>query len=68
MSTSQDQDRQRAYLAAQVRQLVDTANENWPIRCEIVRIRAREIRQNYLELQKAGFSDAQALELCWRPM
>ena len=68
MNPAEDKDRQRAQLAAQVKQILDTANENWPIRCEIIRSRVREIRQQYLELQKAGFTDAQALELCWRPL
>lgn len=63
-----NKDRQRAQLAGQVKQFVATANENWPMRCELIRYRAREVHQQFLELQRAGFTDAQALELCWRPM
>jgi hypothetical protein len=68
MTQDDSKDRQRAQMAAQVRQFVDIANENWPMRCELIRHRAREVHQQFVELQKAGFTLAQALEICWRQM
>jgi len=68
MTHDDNKDRQRAQVAAHVKQIVDETNENWPLRCELIRCRVREIRQQFQELQKAGFTDAQALDLCWRAL
>lgn len=68
MTQDDNKDRQRAQVAAQVKQFVEVANENWPMRCELIRHRAREAHQQFVELQKAGFTVAQALELCWRQL
>jgi hypothetical protein len=67
MNTADDsKERQRAQLAGQVKQAIQNMNDNWPMRCELIHYRAREIRLQFLELQKAGFTEAQAIELCWR--
>lgn len=68
MTQDDNKDRQRAQQAAKIRALMESANEEWPMRCELIRYQVREARQRFLELQKVGFNDAQALDLCWRQM
>ena len=68
MTHDDSKERLRAQTAAKVKQFVDLANEEWPMRCELIRYRAREEYQRFVELQKAGFTLAQALEICWRQM
>ncbi|MBD8531538.1 MULTISPECIES: hypothetical protein [unclassified Massilia] len=68
MTPADNKERKRAQAAAQVKEFVEMANENWPMRCELIRYRAREVHQQFVELQKAGFTDAQAIELCWRQL
>lgn len=68
MTPDDNKERQRAQAAAKVKHFVDLANDEWPMRCELIRYRAREVYQQFVELQKAGFSVAQALDLCWRQL
>lgn len=45
---------------------VKTLRENMPALIELAGINARLTRAKFVALQAQGFTDAQALELCWR--
>lgn len=53
----------RISLAQAVRNL----RENMPALLEMAQLNAQLNRAKYLALVKEGFTEAQALELCWRP-
>lgn len=52
----------RVSLAQNVRNLRD----NVPALLELAGINAQLMRAKYLALMKEGFTEAQALDLCWR--
>jgi len=52
----------RVSLAQNVR----TLRENLPALLELAGINAHLVRAKYVALVKEGFTEAQALDLCWR--
>lgn len=56
----------RAKRAAAWADALEQAREDRPISLEMMAYRCQEWRDRYLALQKAGFTPAEALELCWR--
>lgn len=53
----------RVSLAQNVR----TLRENLPALLELAGINAQLTRAKFLALVKEGFTEGQALDLCWRP-
>lgn len=49
-----------------IAQAVRTLRENMPAMLEMAQLNAQLNRAKFLALVKEGFSEAQALELCWR--
>ncbi|MDQ0082922.1 hypothetical protein J2W35_003281 [Variovorax boronicumulans] len=47
-------------------QSVKTVRENLPALMEMGQLNAQITRAKYLALVKEGFTEAQALDLCWR--
>jgi hypothetical protein len=47
-------------------QAVKTVRENLPAMVELAQLNAHVTRAKYLALMKEGFTEAQALDLCWR--
>ncbi|MFS2047538.1 hypothetical protein ACEN9J_03015 [Variovorax sp. Varisp41] len=45
---------------------VKTIRENLPAMLEMAQLNAQVTRAKYLALVKEGFTEAQALDLCWR--
>lgn len=61
-------DAARAKMAREVAEVLRAKAENRPLHLEIIAATARDWFDKFQALQKAGFTQAQALELCWRPL
>lgn len=61
-------DAARAKLAREIGEALRIKAENCPMHLEVVAATARDWFDKFQALQKAGFTAAQALELCWRPL
>lgn len=46
--------------------LIKQIDEEWPHQLGMLRLQAKMLKARYDELKKVGFSDAEALDLCWR--
>lgn len=49
-----------------IAQAVRNLRENMPALLEMAQLNAQITRAKYLALVKEGFTEAQALDLCWR--
>lgn len=49
-----------------IAQNVKTLRDNMPALLELAEISARLVRAKFRALQAQGFSEAQAMDLCWR--
>jgi thiazole synthase ThiGH ThiG subunit len=62
------EDAARAKLARDVAESLRIRAESRPMYLELITATARDWFDKFQALQKAGFTAAQALELCWRPL
>ncbi len=64
--TDDNKEREKAKLASYVAGIVSDVQGRWPIELELMALKARRVFANYQALVKAGFTEAQAVEICWR--
>lgn len=64
--TDDAKEREHAKRAAKVGETVATSDAEWPMHRELISLRARAIYAQYAALVKQGFTEAQALGICWR--
>ncbi len=61
-----DAEKVRARLAVKIKALVDSHNDELPMLAELATMKVQRMRIYYLAFVKEGFTEQQALDLCWR--